>query len=424
MPLWTMPARPAAERARAAHLDAVGIAPTHVASAPATWSVIGEHIDHYGGVTIMGLASPRAAAAISPRTDGAIAVHLIDSTGQASEDSTTLAELSELAAAQSPGVDSEGQPILPPAPQGTIAVRLGGIIHTLINRQMLSRETAGMDITVVNDIPDNAGLGALSAADVATALALLGEADDLNEAPMRARVADVCSQAVRTFAAHPPLRARHSAALRGAGETITIIDYADGSVTQAPHAVNKELAAFAVAVPGEFDASEAITDIRQRERFIDDACHAFGTESLRLLPDASPRVIDWLTAVHKVYGPENQPTIQDASAWLAFYGHETERAKDLARALRSRRGADLFPLLNQSHSALSTMYGFASADKLVQLASLRGAVAARAAHAGTAHAMIAYVPAASAENFAADLSAEGLLIVPLDAGETASLDNA
>ncbi len=30
------------------------------------------------------------------------------------------------------------------------------------------------------------------------------------------------------------MRARHTAALRGVGETVTIVDYADGSVTQAP----------------------------------------------------------------------------------------------------------------------------------------------------------------------------------------------
>lgn len=419
MPLWTATSTPAVDRVRAAHSDNIGAEPAHVASAPATWALIGEHIDHYGGITIMGLANIRAAAAVSPRSDGIVKVHLEHTNGETVEDQISLEKVSSLAAEQQPGVDSEGQPIEPPAPEGAIAARLGGIIYTMINRQLLTRETAGADITVVNDIPDSAGLGAAAAIDIATALALLGGADDLHDAPLRARIAEVCSQAVGTFARFPALRARHSAALRGAGDSITIIDYADGSVTQAPHVVNKDIAAFALAVPGDFDSAEAVAEIRARERFIDAACRAFGTASLRLLPDAPQRVLEWLAAVHKVHGPENQPTIDQATAWLTFYSEETERAEGIARALRSRRGTELFPLLTQSQSALATVYGFNSAEKLAQLATARGAVAARSAHAGTSTAVIAYVPSTKAPNFAADLAEDGLLVVPLSAGSPA-----
>ena len=183
--------------------------------------------------------------------------------------------------------------------------------------------------------------------------------------------------------------------------------------------VNKDIAAFALAVPGDFDSAEAVAEIRARERFIDAACRAFGTASLRLLPDAPQRVLEWLAAVHKVHGPENQPTIDQATAWLTIYSEETERAEGIARALRSRRGTELFPLLTQSQSALATVYGFNSAEKLAQLATARGAVAARSAHAGTSTAVIAYVPSTKAPNFAADLAEDGLLVVPLSAGAPA-----
>lgn len=419
MPLWTAPTTPAADRARAEHTTTTGAAPAHVASAPATWSLIGEHIDHFGGVTIMGLNDMRAAVAVGPRTDGTVRVHCQHADGTTSEESITMDQVSALAAEQQPTVDEEGQPIEPPAPQGGLAARLGGIIHTMINRQLLTRDTAGADITVVTDIPATAGLGAAAAIDVATALALLGDADDPHDAPLRARLAEVCAQAVGTFAHYPALRARHSAALRGTGDAITIIDYADGSVTQAPHVVNQEVAAFVLAVPGEFDSAEAVADIRARERFVDKACVAFGAESLRLLPDAPQRVLEWLAAVHKVHGPENQPTIAQATAWLNFYAEETERAQAVARALRSRRGAELFPLLTQSQSALATVYGFDSAEKLAELATARGALAARSAHAGTSTAVIAYVPHTKAHNFAADLAADGLLVVPIAAGTPA-----
>ena len=104
---------------------------------------------------------------------------------------------------------------------------------------------------------------------------------------------------------------------------------------------------------------------------------------------------------------------------MTFYAEETQRAQGVARALRSRRGTELFPLLTQSQSALATVYGFDSAEKLAQLASARGASAARSAHAGTSTAVIAYVPSTKATNFAADLAEDGLLVVPLNAGAPA-----
>ena len=85
MPLWTAPTTPAADRARAEHTTITGAAPAHVASAPATWSLIGEHIDHFGGVTIMGLNDMRAAVAVGPRTDGTVRVHCQHADGTTSE---------------------------------------------------------------------------------------------------------------------------------------------------------------------------------------------------------------------------------------------------------------------------------------------------------------------------------------------------
>ena len=224
MPLWSTPAEPTAKRAAQAHTEVTGSTPTHTASAPATWSLIGEHIDHFGGIVAMCVGKLRAAAAASPRTDGVVAVHFHPAQGEPAHDSISLQALADLATAQQPSTDAEGQPVIPPAPEGGLAARVGGIVHTMINRQLLSRETAGADITIASDIPEGAGLGADAAADLAVALALMGADADL-DAPLRARVADVCTQAVNTFAARPALRARHSAALRSTGEGVCIIDY-------------------------------------------------------------------------------------------------------------------------------------------------------------------------------------------------------
>lgn len=428
MPLWlSNPPAPIDERVRGLHSDLVGKEPQGVAHAPATWSLIGEHIDHFGGVVAMGLSHLQAAAAFSPRTDGVVKVTLqqakASGTGEYStiSDDIKMSELTARANAQHPSVNEQGRTVFPEPPAGGLAARIGGVVWTMISRQLLSRETAGADITIVSDIPTTAGLGAFAAYDVAVALALLSEAEDINEAPLRARLSEVCTQAIDTFSAIPALRSRYAAALRGKGQSVCVIDYADGSVTQAPHPLNSELSAFVLTTPNspEHDP-EVVKDIRARQRFVDAACHAFGTDSLRLLPDAPQRVIEWLSAVHEVHGPKSQPPVAEASSWLNFYSEELNRSTTVVRTLRSRRGVELFSLLSQSQSALATTYGLSAGDNLAQLAMLRGAYAARASMAGTAEAVIAYVPAAKATNFARDLGDDGLIVIPLLPGATAA----
>lgn len=418
MPMWHHPDSPAADRARELHTRLTGAQPQAVASAPATWNVIGEHVDYYGGVTVIGLVDLRAAVAVSPRTDDVIRVTIAENNEETTEDSS-LEALAALAAAQQPTTDSEGRTIVPPAPTGNTHTRVAGMVWMLINRQLLSRETSGMDITVVSDIPPHAGLGARSAMDVATALALISDHEELADAPMRARIADVCAQAVTLFSEVPPLRARHTAALRGAAETVSVIDYADNSVTQAPHPLGKEMSGFVVSAPAAGDIAAPVAHIRARQRFVHDACHAFGTDSLRLLPDAAPRVVDWLTAVHEIDGPEGQPTLPDARNWLAFFDDETTRAQGVARSLRSRRGTELLSVLGSSQTELAAIYGLENAQQIAELSALRGAVGTRAASAGIANAVVAYVPAVKADHFADDLSEAGLDVIALHPGEPA-----
>ena len=152
MPMWPAPTSPASPRPKAhsAHAESAVQA---VASAPGTWSVAGEHADHFGGIVVMGISDLRAAAAVSPRTDGAIKVRLIESTDEGdklTDDSITLDELAERFAQQQPQIDEQGRTVIPPAPEGSLAARLGGVIWTMINRQLLSRETAGADVTIVS----------------------------------------------------------------------------------------------------------------------------------------------------------------------------------------------------------------------------------------------------------------------------------
>lgn len=305
------------------HTELYGVAPTFLAHAPATWSVIGEHVDHAGGVVIMSLAGQRAAVSVSPRQDHKFVVHfrrdsLADARGNAqpaiAEQSTTAEEIATLFSQQQPDVDDSGKPTTPPLPRGGLAHRLGGIVWMMMQRQLLSRDTNGMNITVVSAITPESGLGEYAAIDSALALALQSDAPDVDEAPLRARLAEVCAQAGELFSSTVTLRARYSAALRGAGAgsnsgpgsnsgagagaQVSVLDYADGSLTKAVHPVTRELAAFAVTVPrginnnvnNNDDSSPGNTnagsdsetapatgqsdEIRTRNRFVDSARQA------------------------------------------------------------------------------------------------------------------------------------------------------
>lgn len=427
MPVWPQPNSPAAERVRDLHATIAGVAAHGVATAPATWAMVGEHTDAFGGVTVMGQAGLRAAAAVSPRDDDTIAVHISAATADGGEQvikhSTTLDALGELSAAQSPTTDEEGQPVNPPAPTGGLGQRAAGIVWMMVNRQLLSRETGGMDLTVVCDIPLHAGLGAESAIDVALALALLPDSEDPTEAPLRARLAEVCHQAGTLFSLVPPLRARHTTALRGKGTALTVIDYADNSVTHATHPLGKDLAGIVIAAPSAADVSAGVAALHERGQFIADALHAFGADNLRLLPDAEIRVPEWLTAVHEVYGPKNQPTVAEARRWLAYLDAETDRAEELTQALRSRRDIELVPLVHASQEDMTANYGLTTAEELAAQARERGALGARAASAGITNAVIAYVPATQAAAFVDAFAADGYDIIVLDEGQPAELED-
>ena len=402
MSLWTDPtaqhATPVAERARTTHEKRTGRAPAHVASAPATWILAGENVDHFGGATLIGLSSLRAAVAFSPRDDHQL---VFAASAPASEDVVATAPLGEPADADHP-----------------LAKRWGGLVHQLIQRQVLSRDTAGLDVTVVSDIPLGAGLGALWAADAAMCLALAAGHAELNEAPFRARLADIASQAVDAYSSLTGLRSRHTAALRASGTGIAVIDYADGSLTEAPHPGREGVRFFSVAEKfGEADDGE-VERIAAHRAFIDAACANFGVSSLRKLPDAIDRVVEWVTA-RRTVGDETAPTPEQARAWVHFCEAETLRSMAVAKALRSRHTNDLFSLVNSPTEAR----GLTLPDALVELCKTRGALAARPAATGTSKAVLALVSVRTADEFARTM-AKDFDIVEITPGRTACLEDA
>ena len=359
-------------------VERVSAASGRVASAPGTWVLIGENVDHFGGVTLAGTASLRAAASVHPRSDGVISIAANGPLGQEFK-------------AQLPYDDQ---------PAHGLARRWWGLVHTLVQRQVLSRDTAGVDITVESDVPVGAGFG---------------EHDDVDTAPFRARLAEICSHAVATYSSQPVLRARHSVALRGA-DGVSVVDYADGSLTQAPHPSRHGVRVFSVSKELGAPFTQSREAIAERRAFIDAACSNFGVSSLRQLPDAPGRAVQWVEA-RRAAGDEAAPEPEAARRWVQFCESETLRSLAAAKALRSRRANELFTLLNSP----SESHGLASPDALVALARERGAVAARPAAIGTSDAVIAFVPVQEADAFAATMARE-FEVVEVAAGEPARLE--
>lgn len=383
-----------ASRAAALHREVTSAAPERVASAPATWVLIGENVDHFGGVTAVGLSHQRASAAVSLRGDDRLRLTVRAPGGD------QLCEESALQSALASRDDAS-----PTAPLATRALfRTAGLVHSLVSRQVLSRDTAGLDITIVSDIPAGAGLGALYAGDAALALALasLAGTGELDEAPTRARLAEICSASAASHSALSILRARHTAALRGAGETVSVIDYSDGGVTQAPHPGRLGVRIFSVTPSLGAPYGDQAERITARRAFIDAASANFGVSSLRQLPGATERVVDWVAARREISGPDSAPAPETALEWMRYCESETLRSMAVAKALRSRRGDDLFTLLNSTSEA----HDIVTPDDLVALALQRGATAARPAAAGMSQAVIAFVPLQDADRFAGHMGAD------------------
>ena len=237
----------------------------------------------------------------------------------------------------------------------------------------------------------------------------------MDTAPFRARLAEICSHAVATYSSFPVLRARHSVALRGA-EGVSVMDYADGSLTQAPHPSRHGVRVFSVAPELGTPFTESSEAIAAHRAFIDAACANFGVTSLRQLPDAPGRAVQWVQA-RRAAGDSEAPEPETARRWVQFCESETLRSLAAAKALRSRRANELFTLLNSASEA----HSLATPDALVALARERGAVAARPAATGTSGAVIAFVPVQEADAFAETMARE-FEVVEVAAGEPARLE--
>ena len=320
------------------------------AVAPGTVGVIGELTDFYGGTTIYGLTQYEVAVGIRHRQDDQINVTFQAQGQDAVSSSASLSHVSTYANAHLAGEKPQ-----PTADDDSTAFEAAGLVWTMVHRQVLSRDTMGMDIHIVTDIP-NPILGTIESTYAALALALAGNTEDINEAPMRAKLADLCTQSAHMFSLYPARTARFAAALRGTAQRGTepqlcTIDFADESVAPTNHI---DAPAW-IAISDKSSATSKSTandgeELRRRE-LLEQACHAFGVSSLRALPDADTRVVDWLRAVNRIHPEKATPSIEEVSAWIEYYEEESARARAARRVLASRRTDAFLEIIRNSHLA-------------------------------------------------------------------------
>lgn len=379
-----------------------------VASAPATCPFLGDLSDHAGGVVLLGLTHHRLAVARSPRSDQQMCVQVVQlaPTGKQVSEQTFNADLAafrELHSDQSITFDQDNP-----------AQRLAVVLLTLMHRQLISRETPGMDVTVLSAISPEAGLGMAEACDIAFALTLTGEPEDHQVGPMRTKLAGVCAQAAATFCQHAPGRARYTAALRGKGEALNVVDFADRSITQIAAPDDFGFASMVVKTPTQQPAAH----LGAMQRFIDDVTTAFAAPSLRQLPNAQERVLAWLRAVHQVHPKSQAPSVDQASRWLQYLEHEIARTLRATASIRSRRSSDIVPAMNESHEEyLSQLVSNDQMAATAQLCLRFGAQAARAVESG----VVCLVPLSRAEEFSEHVAEVGLDVVSLAPGHAAEL---
>ena len=324
--------------------------PDGVACAPATSCLMGEFTDFTGGMSAVTIHSLEAAVAFSYRADRAVHVRFIQS-GVGEKSFTADADELEKAATEilDPPVREFEEPqrwnVADSLPTDDWAVRLGGVVITMIHRQMLTRDTPGVNVTVVCDIPPHAGLGRTTAVMSALALALNGEPDERDDAPTRAKLATVahCTAEVFTALTHP--RARFVGCLRGTGKGVNLVDFGDGSLTVAPRMPECTIIAPSLT---RLPAARANSDrLAARRAFVLRALENFGVTTLQQLPDASARIGEWLRTLISVKGSEGLPTPGAAVEWLTYLDDEAKRTGEFIQLLRSRRlpeACDMFTL--------------------------------------------------------------------------------
>ncbi|MEJ5920218.1 hypothetical protein [Corynebacterium sp. H78] len=226
---------------------------------------------------------------------------------------------------------------VPEAYPPVVTAVIAAIIALQHSVHLVPRTSGGVKVTVVSTIPERRGLGELQAIQSALALALNARWGDRDDVPTRARFATAMHEVSLPhfgpqWALHP-----YTVSLRSRPDSVLCCNHSDDAVTQVER---PQSLALLVAYSPDITGGSPQVD---RQVFFDEACAAFGVETLHGLPEAQPRVLDWIRARHEVHPDDDVPTISRANQWLDEASGSSDRARAVSGHLRH---ADLAAVLS------------------------------------------------------------------------------
>lgn len=295
-----MPVPAAVERVR----ESAGTDAT-IAHAPGSVELLGETCAATGGMLLATALPQSAAVAIEDNDTGDL---VIDS-----------------------GRGEESLPMPDAVPEGRsaevtgIAAAIVALQHTM---HLIPRTESGITVRWASDIPAGRGLGEITALQSAVALAANARWGDRDDVPTRARLAAALHEtSAAHYGAHWPLHP-YTAALRSRPNSVLTCNHSDEAVTQTERPDN-----LALMVAFSPDITGALPQV-ERHEFFNDACAAFGVPTLHGLPEAQPRVLEWVRARREVHPDGDAPTVGRATQWLDDASGCSDRARAVSAHLR------------------------------------------------------------------------------------------
>lgn len=295
-----MPVPAAVERVR----ESAGTDAT-IAHAPGSVELLGETCAATGGMLLATALPVSAAVALEPNDTGEL----------------TVISTREETSLPMPDAVPAGYP----AEVTAIAAAVVAMQHTM---HLIPRTGSGLTVRWASTIPAGRGLGEIAALQSAVALAANARWGDRDDVPTRARFAAALHEAaVAHYGDHWPLHP-YTAALRSRPDSVLTCNHADEAVTQNPRPDNLALmVAYSPDITGASPQGE-------RHEFFADACSAFGVPTLHGLPEAQPRVLEWVRARREVHPDGDAPTVGRATKWLDDASGSSDRARAVSAHLR------------------------------------------------------------------------------------------
>ncbi|HJG56946.1 MAG TPA: hypothetical protein K8V57_04660 [Corynebacterium xerosis] len=295
-----MPVPAAVERVR----ESAGTDAT-IAHAPGSVELLGETCAATGGMLLATALPVSAAVALEPNDTGEL----------------TVISTREETSLPMPDAVPAGYP----AEVTAIAAAVVAMQHTM---HLIPRTGSGLTVRWASTIPAGRGLGEIAALQSAVALAANARWGDRDDVPTRARLAAALHEtAVAHYGDHWPLHP-YTAALRSRPDSVLTCNHADEAVTQNQRPDN--LALMVAYSPDITGASPQV----ERHEFFADACSAFGVPTLHGLPEAQPRVLEWVRARREVHPDGDAPTVGRATKWLDDASGCSDRARAVSAHLR------------------------------------------------------------------------------------------